>query len=214
MDNERETLRRAILEAALLHIPFTGWSASALQAGAQDAGLDRLEAKRAFPGGGEEALAFFISGLDRRMLEALADRNLAALRVRERIALCVRTRLELMEPYREAVRRAVGKSCLPPGNLQAMRRLWGTTDLMWRAAGDESTDFNWYTKRGLLGKVYASTLLCWLQDDSEGRKETWEFLDRRIEDVMRFGKMTAQGREKLAGLGALATDTMRKFVRR
>ena len=39
---------------------------------------------------------------------------------------------------------------------------------MWRIAGDTSTDFNHYTKRMTLGAVYGSTLLVWLDDQSEG----------------------------------------------
>ena len=45
---------------------------------------------------------------------------------------------------------------------------WRTADLMWRIAGDTSTDFNHYTKRMTLGGVYASTLLVWLDDQTRG----------------------------------------------
>ena len=37
-----------------------------------------------------------------------------------------------------------------------------------------------------MSAVYASTVLYWLGDNSEGSEETWHFLDRRIEDVMKF----------------------------
>jgi ubiquinone biosynthesis protein COQ9 len=62
---------------------------------------------------------------------------------------------------------------------------------MWRAAGDRSHDYNYYTKRGLLAGVWTSTLLFWLNDRSEGSEATWAFLDRRIEDVMKVPKLTA-----------------------
>ncbi len=62
---------------------------------------------------------------------------------------------------------------------------------MWRIAGDTSTDFNHYTKRVTLGAVYGSTLLAWLDDDSEELGETAAFLDRRIDDVMSFEKWKA-----------------------
>ena len=63
---------------------------------------------------------------------------------------------------------------------------------MWRIAGDTSTDFNHYTKRLTLGGVYASTLLVWLDDQTEGWTDTAAFLDRRIDDVMKFEKVKAQ----------------------
>jgi ubiquinone biosynthesis protein COQ9 len=65
---------------------------------------------------------------------------------------------------------------------------------MWRIAGDTSNDFNHYTKRMTLGAVYGSTLLVWRDDESEGWSETAAFLDRRIDDVMRFEKFKAEWR--------------------
>jgi ubiquinone biosynthesis protein COQ9 len=75
-----------------------------------------------------------------------------------------------------------------------MRLSWRSADLMWRIAGDTSTDFNHYTKRMTLGAVYGSTLLAWLEDRSEGWSDTAAFLDRRIDDVMSFEKFKAQWR--------------------
>ena len=76
----------------------------------------------------------------------------------------------------------------------ALRISWRSADLMWRIAGDTSTDFNHYTKRMTLGAVYGSTLLAWLDDQSEGWADTAAFLDRRIDDVMKFEKFKADWR--------------------
>ena len=67
---------------------------------------------------------------------------------------------------------------------------------MWRLAGDTSTDYNHYTKRITLGAVYASTLVTWLDDSSEGFFETAGFLDRRIDNVMQFERWKAQWRQQ------------------
>ena len=92
-------------------------------------------ARRLFPQGGDSLLAWLDDWADRRMLAALAERDLRALPVRRRIALLVRTRLELLTPHREAMRRAVAAHGLP-GNLAGTgRALWRTVDLMWQAAG-------------------------------------------------------------------------------
>ena len=60
-------------------------------------------------------------------------------------------------------------------------------DSIWYAAGDRSTDYNYYTKRLLLAGVYSSTLVFWLNDRSEGGAASWAFLDRRIDEVMKVG---------------------------
>ena len=111
------------------------------------------------------------------------------MRIRDRIICAVRTRLECLEPYREAERRAVGFLALPPNALLGLRLMGRAVDAMWRAAGDRSTDFNYYTKRALLAGVYSTTLAHWLQDESEGFEETWAFLGRRVDDVMKIQKL-------------------------
>ena len=92
------------------------------------------------------------------------------------------------------MRRALSILAMPHHLLLATRISWRTVDLMWRIAGDTSTDFNHYTKRMTLGAVYGSTLLVWLDDRSEGWQDTAAFLDRRIDDVMKFEKLKAEWR--------------------
>ena len=77
----------------------------------------------------------------------------------------------------------------------------GAVDAIWYAAGDTSSDFNFYTKRATLAGVFSSTLFYWLNDRSEGDAATWAFLDRRIDDVMRFEKFKGQFAKKAARRG-------------
>ena len=184
--------RRAILDTALRHAAFDGWTQRTLRQAVREAGFEVTMARRAFPGGGKELIAFFMAETDRRLAMALDPQELAGLRIRERIARIVRTRLELLAPHREAVRRALASGLLPGRRRGTLKGLARAVDLMWHLAGDTATDFNWYTKRALLAGVHATTLFFWLGDDSDGFEETWAFLDRRIEDVMRIQK--ARGR--------------------
>jgi ubiquinone biosynthesis protein COQ9 len=197
---ERESdsdIRDTIIEKALPHVAFDGWTVTALSAGARDAGLDAARAELAFPGGPIEAIRHFSAWLDRRMLEALEKRDLKAMKIRQRIATAVMTRLALAQPHREAVRRSLGVLALPHNAPVALGLLYRTVDAMWHAAGDTATDFNFYTKRGLLAGVVSATTLYWLNDDSEGQADTRQFLDRRIAEVMEVPKILG----RLAKLG-------------
>ena len=187
MSGERAAIRRRILDAALRHVPFDGWSDRSLRLAHKDLGLDRTVGLSAFPRGRRDLLEFFLAEADRRMVEELAKRDLSSMPVRERIAGAVRLRLEQHAPHREAVRRAVAARSLSPNGAAGLRSLYRTTDAIWRAAGDQATDFNFYTKRALLAWVYGATLLVWLDDESEGCAESWAFLERRIAEVMRVG---------------------------
>jgi ubiquinone biosynthesis protein COQ9 len=136
----------------------------------------------------------YIQAVDRALEAGFTPDRLEGLKIREKIRALVWRRLETMGPAREAVRRALAILAMPQHVPLAVRVSWRTADLMWRIAGDSSTDFNHYTKRMSLGAVYASTLLAWLDDQSEGWSETSAFLDRRIDDVMKFEKFKVRWR--------------------
>jgi ubiquinone biosynthesis protein COQ9 len=179
-----------LLDAALIHVPFDGWSEATLAAAARDAGIDPALARALFPRGGVDlALAYHRRG-DARMAAELAARDLSGLRMREKVALALRLRLEVAD--REAVRRAAALFALPQYAADGARALWATADAVWTALGDTSEDGNWYTKRAILASVYGATVLYWLGDDSPGAQATWDFLDRRIEGVMRFEMVKAE----------------------
>jgi ubiquinone biosynthesis protein COQ9 len=182
----RERLRERLLEATLDHVPFDGWTRAALKAGARDAGIAPAMADNLFPGGGGEMIEFFNRLADRRMVEALEALDPASMRVRDRIATAIRLRLEQNAAHREAIRQGLAVLAMPQNAALAARCLYRTVDAIWYAAGDRSTDYNFYTKRGLLAAVYGSTVLYWLNDNSEGFADSWAFLDRRIADVMRI----------------------------
>ena len=191
MTDRIDALRERIIDAALPHVPFDGWTLRAMRQGAASIGEDAGAALRAFPDGAVDMVREYNRMLDRRLAEALAGRALDKLRVRERVTVGVATRLELMAPNREAVRRALTVLALPLNVPVGLRCLYDTVDLIWRAAGDTATDWNFYTKRALLAGVYSSTVLYWLDDRSENFSDTRAFLDRRIADAMRLPQALA-----------------------
>lgn len=206
---EKTAQKDAVLRAALPNVPFDGWTVKTLEAAAEKEGLGRPAAHRLFPGGAKDAVAHFRALADRLMLEDLAKLDLGAMKIRERIATGVRLHLERWTPYREAIRAALALSPLPPYLGDSLRAGYRTVDAIWRTAGDTSTDYNFYTKRGLLAGVYVTTLLYWLNDRSEGCTQSWKFLDRRIQNVMEIPKLQKRLEEGLK----LFPDPRRLFNR-
>jgi len=187
-----EKLRHKILDEALPHVAFDGWADSTLRAAAGAAGASEAELKAAFPRGIADALVFFSDEADRQADEAIRKADLKPMRVRERIAFAVRTRMEAVAEHKEAARRAAAVLALPQYAIDGATCVYRTCDMMWRAIGDKSSDFNFYTKRALLAGVYTSTMLHWFADNSEDWADTWKFLDRRIADVMQIEKVKSQ----------------------
>ena len=197
---ELTSRRDKILLASLHHVVFDGWTKAALQAGVQDAGFDADMALRAFPGGLPDLAQHMADWADRRMLDELADLDLDAMRVRDRVAAGVKARLQVVTPYREAMRRQLAYLALPQNAPMAARQTWRTVDAIWYAAGDDAADFNYYTKRSLLLPVYTTTVLYWLNDDSDGMAATWDYLDRRISDVLKVPALKARIQKALSSL--------------
>lgn len=186
MPIDTDSHQHRLLSAMLPHVPFDGWSDRALDMARQDAGLREIDVIRAFPNGGADAVDYFMEHLDKAMRQALAKLPLDSMKLHEKVETAIMLRLRAAEPFREAVRKAVAYYSLPFHADKGLRRLYTTTDVIWRAIGDHPTDFSFYTKRLSLGAIYSSTLLFWLDDYSDHNDETRAFLQRRLLDLFRF----------------------------
>ena len=184
-----DSLRDRLIEAMLPDVAFDGWSRAGLRRAAQRCGMPGEEALALFSGGPAQLVAEFSRWADRRLLDRLEKLPLDELPTHRRIALAIETRLEIVAPWREAVRRAMSTLAMPQHAPLAARLLYETVDGIWYAAGDKAADFSFYTKRASLAAIYAATLLYWLDDRSPDFAETRGFLARRLGDVARLGKV-------------------------
>lgn len=188
LEDLRRQLAPAIADAAV----FDGWSETAVAAAAELEGVDSAVAAFAFSGGAMAMIAAWVAACDAAMAEAWPAERLAELKIRERIRTLVQFRLDYVTPQQEALARALAIMAMPQNAPQALKLGWSSADLMWRLAGDTSTDYNHYTKRTILAGIYAATLSVLAHDRSEGQGDTRAFLERRIDGVMKFEKAKAQ----------------------
>ena len=198
-------LKARVLEVALAHVPLLGWTEAALVQAVEDCNQPAAMAWALFPEGPLEAIICWSHQVDQATTAILDTMDLPSLKVRERIAWGVRMRLKVLEPHRDAASKAVRFLLSPARAKAALGLLYDTTHALWIAAGDTSTDYNFYTKRLLLGGVYLSTLLYWLKDRSPESHRTWIFLDRRIADVLKI--------QTLKGTVSTLASTAAQFFR-
>lgn len=190
-----------LLQAAMPHVAFDGWSDATFKAAVADSGLEMETANAIAPRRGLDLAVLFHKAGDAEMIAAMEAIDLTALRYRDRVIACVKKRIEIAGADREAVRRGATLFALPFNAAEGAKLIWGTADAIWNVLGDTSEDYNWYSKRTILSGVYSSTVLFWLGDESDGNERTWEFLGRRIDGVMQFEKVKAQLKDnKLAQL--------------
>ena len=198
-----DELRLALAPLIPPNAMFDGWGDQALAMAAAELGVPAPRARLCFAGGAPDMIDAWFDAVDRATAAAFPLERIEAMKIRDRIRKLILFRLELIDPNKEALRRALAILALPQNLALAARLAWRAADRIWRIAGDKATDFNHYTKRATLMGVYGSTSLVYLDDASDGMTATRAFLDRRIDDVMRFEKAKAQwrgGRERLPSL--------------
>ena len=200
-----------VIEAILIHVPFDGWSKASLDIAGVDCGLSEAEMQNLFPEGIADAIAAYIGYADKNMIAAFHGQgveNIAAMTVHMKIRSLILIRLEQTAQHKEVVRRTLAFLAQPQHAKLAAQLLYGTVDEMWRASGDTSTDYNFYTKRATLSAVYSATLLAFLSDNSADMAKTEAFLDRRLADVARLPKMTRPAK----GMAGMAMRFARRFA--
>ncbi|QGY82294.1 COQ9 family protein [Sphingorhabdus lacus] len=195
-DPTLDEIRAALAPLIARNAAFDGWSYAAVDSAAVELEIEPDVAALAFNGNAMRMVDAWIDSIDQELARRLTASRLNALKIRDRITILLATRLEIMNPDREALRRAMAIMAMPQNIVRGTKVGWRSADRMWRMAGDTASDFNHYTKRATLSAVYGSTISVFVNDESPDFIDTRAFLDRRIENVMQFEKVKAQARAR------------------
>ena len=192
LDNKK--IKNDLVRAMLTHVPFDGWTWEAMEQGSIDIGFEKKKTsslrikifKNLYKNGPIDFIDIFSEIID---LEVIENYNLIKTkpeRVPEKIKKIIMIRLNLCQNYKDAVRTSISLTARPENAKISLKILYRTCNSIWRIAGDKSTDFSFYTRRASLAAVYTSTLLFWLNDQSNDNIETELFLCRRLKDISKI----------------------------
>ena len=201
---DKAMMAEDIVRAALGHVPFDGWNMATLALAAADCGHDETVLAQHFPRGVQDAIALYASVSDRDMVTAYEALDEAPTKTHLKIRALILCRLSLAMPHKETVSKTLSYLAQPQHAAMASKLLYNTSDMMWRTAGDDATDFSFYSKRATLAGVYSATLLAFLADDSADMAKTEAFLDRRLADIAKIPKVTAPAKAVLSQAASLA----------
>lgn len=177
-----------ILQAVLDLTPGLGLTDNTLLTACIKLGIPNEYAM--FEKGIRDLLDYLDLKLNEGMLQALSQEP--NLRVSEKVTFLVKARLleyTKFKNFREILKAKAKVGYCLTNTSYIFNSLYNITDTIWRAAGDTSTDFNFYTKRATLAAVYSSTVIYFTNDYSHNFIKTWEFLDNRINNVLTFNKI-------------------------
>lgn len=183
------TAEDRLLEEAIRLAPVEGWTTRTVRLAGQAAGFSDGETELLLPRGAADLAALLARRHDQRALLMLQPIDPQALKVRERIAQALEARLDAAAGDEGATRRCAGFLALPPNLALAARLAWESADVLWRWSGDTATDENHYSKRAILAGVLSAALAVRL---SSGRGAALRFVERRLEEVMRFERWKAK----------------------
>lgn len=188
MSDPSHDMRRAVLDAALPIAAFDGWTSATLRQACKACDLPDGADALYFPDGPLELINFWASECDSAIETALSELDLETTKIRDKVTAGVIARLEAIGPHTAAAKRASARLSLPDAIGQAPKQIWAAADTIWRAIGDTSTDYNYYSKRTVLSAVLSSSLMAWLSDSDPKKQSARAFVDARIENVMQFEK--------------------------
>lgn len=189
-----QVLKAHLLDSALELVPQYGWSGEALDHAAADLNLSPALGGAATPFDLVERFSHKCTlKLEDELYESKED--LSKMSVHDRLHFGIKRRLEMTAQHADAWPQALNILAQHP--TESLKLLAELTDIIWRAAGDDAKDFEWYSKRAMLGGVYVATELYMLTDGSKGCEETWEALHRRLDEV--FGREEEEEEEKEEG---------------
>lgn len=207
-------MRAELVTAAIAHVPFDGWSGATLLLAEAECGLAGKRWHDYFLGGLEEVVELYGALADDKMVTAYHEMDQVPVPTHLKVRTLILLRLHQARGHSETVRRSLGFLAQPQHAALATKMLYRTVDTIWRAAGDTTTDYNFYTKRATLAAVYSATMLAFLADDTDDLAKTEAFLDRRLTDVSRIPKMVKPAQVFATGVASVVSRATAMMGRR
>ena len=119
-----------------------------------------------FPDGYKEMLKLSLDYLNYELENICSQYDFIRIPIHKRIKKIIITKINLMNKYKDFYKRTFYFLLIPMNYKLLTTYLYKTVNLMWYIAGDNSADFNFYTKRMILLGVYSSVILHFISNDN------------------------------------------------
>ena len=199
------------------HVPDLGWTWDALYRAVKTTkkakSSNKEELQTIFDNKISNIIGTFNDKLDEDMHVIFNTENNKDLGTTDTIKALILSRLKASANYKSVIKTSLVFMAQPRNAYDAFNQLMKTSNRIWEIAGDTSSGGTFYSKRLILSGVYSSTLVHWLAKENRSIGESEGFLDRRLEDVKNFGKLSKQSIEVFEktkrDLGSIVTKNKR-----
>ena len=180
------SIRLDILRRAKKHIVLNGWNDKIFSLIAKEGKYKEKEIISFFPEGYKSLLKLYLYNADQEMIEACKKINFIRMRTSERVKRIILLRLKKNEKDKKLIKKTIFTLILPKHTKIATLGLYNTIDNIWYIAGDNSTDFNYYSKRAILISIYSATLFYWVNKNYTTLEQTKIFLNKQFKNVSKI----------------------------
>ncbi|CAF1176705.1 unnamed protein product [Rotaria sordida] len=186
---QRESdLRDDVLRESLKYVNEHGWTIEAIRAGIRAS--NQSTTIEGMFSNGYDLIDYFMRDANSKMSAYMNEQKQKGDMKGSRLLVeGLKYRLGLVVPYANTWNQALAQGALPQNAMRSWKNLLDLSSEAWHGIGDTSTDMNWYSKRLLLAAVYKSAEIYMLQDQSQNKTDSMNFLERRLNDFQTLGSL-------------------------
>lgn len=178
-------IKLKILESVKEYVKVNGWNSDIFDY-INIKNLKKSEILTYFPNGIYDILNFTYDELNNKLKNSLKRINIINLPINKRIKKILITRIELMNKDKNFYKKTFYFLALNNNKNVVKKNLYKTVDEMWYLAGDNSTDFNFYTKRLVLAGLYVNAIAVFF---NKNILEAEKNIDRNLKRISKIPKI-------------------------
>ncbi len=204
MNKTENKKKEDILKEAKKIVSIQGWS-SEIFSKLQKQNIDKNDLFFFFQNGHKDLLEYALQDINEKLQNKLKKINLINFPINKRIKKILLLRFDILNEDKEFYKKTFNYLLLPTNNKISKKSLYNSVNTMWYLAGDNSTDFNFYTKRLILSGVYTNALFVFF---SKEMKFVEENIDKNLKRISKIPKI----KERISFIKDNAPKFLKSFL--
>tara|TARA_S200000501_G_scaffold354792_1_gene375838 strand:- start:102 stop:731 length:630 start_codon:yes stop_codon:yes gene_type:complete len=193
-----------ILQKVKKIVSIEGWSSDILLK-LQKKNIKNSDLFFLFPRGYKDLLEYTLEDINQKLENKLTKINLINFPINKRIKKILLLRFHILNDDKIFYKKTFNHLLLPINNKISKKSLYNSVNAMWYLAGDNSTDFNFYTKRLILSAIYINALFVFFSKDM---KDVEVNLDNNLKRISKFPKI----KERISFIKDNAPKFLKSFL--
>ena len=204
MNKTENKKKEDILKKTKKIVSIEGWSPEILSK-LQKQNIEKNDLFYFFPDGYKDLLEYSLQSINEKLEHKLKKINLINFPINKRIKKILLLRFDILNEDKEFYKKTFNHLLLPTNNKISKKSLYNSVSTMWYLAGDNSTDFNFYTKRLILSGVYTNALFVFF---SKEMKHVEENIDKNLKRISKIPRI----KERISFIKDNAPKFLKSFL--